>query len=128
MNKITNEIIENCLTKFEKDNLEKIYYKEIFFEELIKSNDNLISLSDEVSEFLIESNICSKKKDVIVFLENLIKKIQNYGKVIYSDDSDEENKEEEEEEEIIKDGSCELCYCQESVTLHHAIPKLMIKR
>lgn len=145
MNKLynlTDEFILQHLDEDLKEKLSNIYYLEEFCEQFKKSlnlNDTK-TLVEETFDYLKEANISLTKKDALCKLKEIAQNIVNaLNKIESEEDEDEEEKNEEIEDfselndldendgkEV--EGLCEMCFSSKHLTLHHAIPKLMIKR
>ena len=129
INDLTDSEVLFSLDLEVQEKLKKIYYLDELIDQILK-NKELIKLIEETFDYLKEAEILSTKKEAKLFFNNLFQKILEVRK------SKEEEKElsdgsddEEEEEEETTEGQCEMCLTRnKKITLHHAIPKLTIRR
>lgn len=142
LNTFTNEIVLLHLNEEIKLKLTNIYYLDEFCDQIVQNRNDIKKLVDETLDYLKEANICLTKKEASTFLTKIIEDITNdlAKKESEEEDDDEEDKNDEDEDlselndlegggegkEV--DGTCEMCFSSRRLTLHHAIPKLMIKR
>lgn len=143
MNKLynlTDEIILQHLDEDLKEKLSNIYYLEEFCEQFKKYNNDTKTLVEETFDYLKEANICLTKKDALSKLKEISQNIINSLNKIESEEEEDEEEKNEESEDFSElndldgndgkevEGLCEMCFSSRHLTLHHAIPKLMIKR
>ena len=133
---ISEDLILESLNEDLKEKLTKIFYLDEFCEQLKKNQSNIKTLVDETFDYLKEADICLTKKGAISLYKEILEKIEETLKKIPSDEDDPENEGEEDYSELNDlendgkdvEGQCEMCFSAKFLTLHHAIPKLMIKR
>ncbi len=130
INDISDSEILSSLSPEDQEKLNKIYYLDELIDQIIKNNE-IPKLIEEIYDFLKEAEIASTKKEAKSFINALFQKILEARKIKeeeeLSDDSD--NEDEDDEQEETTEGQCEMCLTvNKKITLHHAIPKLTIKR
>lgn len=129
INDLTDSEVLSNLDLEIQERLNKIYYLDELIDQILK-NDELNKLIEETFDFLKEAELVSTKKEAKLFFNNLFEKILEVRKSKKEEEelSDGSGEEEEEEEETTE-GQCEMCLTRnKKITLHHAIPKLTIKR
>lgn len=133
---MSDDLILENLTEVHKEKLTNLYYIEEFCEQIRKNQNNLPALIDETFDYLKEAYICQTKKAARDFFKELLQNIEESQKKVISDEEDSQNEEDEdfselndlEGDEKMVEGLCEICLSAKNLTLHHAIPKLMLKR
>lgn len=129
INDLTNSEVLSNIDPQVQEKLNKIYYLDELIDQILKNND-FIKLIEEIFDFLKEAEIVSTKRDAKLFINNIFQKILEARKL--KEEEEEkllEGSDEEDDEEEITEGQCEMCLTRnKKITLHHAIPKLIIKR
>ncbi len=138
MNLISDQKILSNLPEYFKLALQNLFYLDEFCEQIRKNHENIDLLMEEIFDYLKEANLFPSKKLARLFITNFITNLIKENREI-TEENDEENEENNDENEDFwqlngenegksTEGLCEVCFSQKNLTLHHAIPKLMIKR
>ena len=137
----TDELIIANLDEQLKQKLTEIFYLDEFCDQIKKNQNNIKILVEETFDYLKEADICLSKKSATTFFKDFLQKVNEFQQKKKKEEEEEleENDSQNEEEEDFSelndldgdanvDGLCEICFSSKFLTLHHAIPKLMIKR
>ena len=132
---VSDEIILEHLNEDLKEKLTKVFYLDEFCDQIKKNQSNIKGLVDETFDYLKEADICLTKKAATSLFKEILERIEETLNKVPSEEENSENEGEEDYSELNDlddgkevEGQCEMCFSAKHLTLHHAIPKLMIKR